>query len=154
PGVLVESADVWRVVGDDARAEDLYREALRLAASRADAATGARAKQGLQRLYLERARRLAIADKVAEAKGASAAALAEAASASDRVAARMLLDDVLEAEAAAGSAARAENLEALVREGEDVLATFTRVAPLPVTVPVRVGARLRLATVRATEGRA
>lgn len=148
PDVILDEADLWRVVGKDARAEPLYEEGRKLAEAVASAPHLERARRGIYLLRRDRGDAFAAARRVPEARSAYERALASATAIEDRVEIRLRLDRMLDAASLEG--ARVRNLEALAAEAKDAHAVLD---PDQDPQPVRVAARLRLATIHRAAGR-
>ncbi|MFO0933271.1 MAG: PQQ-binding-like beta-propeller repeat protein [Planctomycetota bacterium] len=140
PGPALETADLWRLVGRDVKAESAYEDARRLAEAAGDAAALERAREGLLLVDRERGDAALAAKRTADARAAYEAALGRARTAAERVALRLRLDRVF-AETGV-EAARVRNLVALVAEAGDERAVFD---PREGPVPARAAARFRLA---------
>ncbi len=149
PAVVLDAADLWRVVGKDARAEPLYADGRRLAEAAGSAALVERARRGVYLLNLDRGDAWAAERKVPDARTSYERALASARGADERVEVRVRLDRLLDAAKLEG--ARIRNLEALAAEAGEVVAVFD---PAEGEVPIRVAARLLLAALNRAAGRA
>ncbi|HVG94984.1 MAG TPA: PQQ-binding-like beta-propeller repeat protein, partial [Planctomycetota bacterium] len=148
PVPALEAADLWRLVGQDVRAEALYEEAARLATEAGAKEVAESAREGTYLLWRDRGDAAGSADRGSEARSAYEAALARAARPAERVAVRLRLDRLLRARGL--ETARARNLEALATEAEGERA---RVPDWEGEVLVRPAARFLLAKVHHAAGR-
>lgn len=149
PAVVLDAADLWRVVGKDARAEPLYAEGRRLAEATGSPALVERARRGVYLMHLDRGDAWAAERRVPDARTAYERALALASGAAERIEVRVRLDRLFDEAKLEG--ARVRNLEALATEAGEAAGVLD---PGEGEVPIRVAARLRLATLARAAGRA
>lgn len=148
PGPMLETGDLWRLVGQETKARSAYDDARRLALAAGDALAVERAREGLLLLERDRGDAALGSRRLADARRAYEAALSLATSAAERVDLRLRLDRVFSATEVEND--RLRNLEALVTEAGDESAVFEpREGPLP----VRPAARFRLADLHRAAGR-
>ena len=149
--VILDEADLWRVVGKDkeARAEALYEEGRRLAAASASDVLIERARRGIYLLRRDQGDDRNAAHRPLEARTGYERALAAAQTRDERVEIRLRLDRLLDAASLAG--ARVRNLEALATEADDARAVLE---PGQGEVSVRMAARFLLAELHQKAGRA
>lgn len=149
PVVLLDEADLWRVMRQEARSEPLYEAGRRLAQAAGLATLVERGRRGLYLLRRARGDDLATQRKVTDARAAFSSALQSAASVAERVEIRIRLDRLFASASLDG--ARVRNLESLVEEAADARDVLD---PEEGDVPVRAAARFKLAEIHRAAGRA